>query len=100
MIGTEHDALLKEAAEHWGIISRYEMLAEECMELALSTHKILTREDRTNTQIDKFCDEMADVKIMLRSIEICSPELIEKIEERVNFKLDRLRQRLDLNEPH
>lgn len=95
-----NDRILIQATEYWGVISRYEMLQEECMELAMAVHKILNRNDRNGTQMDDLCDEIADVRIVLRSIELCSPELNEKIAERIDFKMGRLVQRLENHEPH
>lgn len=100
MSGDIDDRILVKANEHWGIISRYEMLQEECMELASAVHKILTRQDRSKRQMENFCDEIADVKIMIRSIELCSPELTESISKRIDFKMNRVSQRIDNNEPH
>jgi NTP pyrophosphatase (non-canonical NTP hydrolase) len=96
--GKISDGILRSATERYGQKSRWQMLQEECMELAMAIHKYLNRENREKNQEDNLCDEIADVKIMLHNIELDNPHLENKINERIDFKMNRIRERLLNNE--
>jgi NTP pyrophosphatase (non-canonical NTP hydrolase) len=87
------DEILFKAIETWGNDAQCEMIIEECMELALALQKAKrlrggTREEK----IKSIVDEIADVKIMIRQAEHLFPASM--INERVDFKMKRLEERL------
>lgn len=86
--------ILREAINKWGQDSQLEMLEEESIELALALQKLKRVGGRAlNTKrIDDVYDELADMTIMLAQANfIFDPD---RIEERIKFKMDRLKKRL------
>lgn len=91
-----NEQILKRALEKWGIDAQVKMVREECLELAIEISKFYDR-DGSQERHDKILDEMADVIIMLRQMEINS-EWKDKIQARIDFKMKRLEGRLDRSE--
>lgn len=88
------DEILFKAIEKWGNDAQCEMIIEECLELALSLQKAKRKRGGTyEEKIKAIVDEIADVKIMIRQAEHLFPASM--INERVDFKMKRLQQRLD-----
>ena len=90
-------SIYEEALDVWGEDSQIEQLIEECSELILSLQK-LKRHRRFNVgkradKINDVLEEIADVKIMIRQIELIFPP--EEVARYETIKLDRLRKRLD-----
>ncbi len=88
------DELLFQAIETWGNDAQCEMIIEECLELALALQKAKrlrggTREEK----LKNIVDEIADVKIMIRQAEHLFPASM--INERIDFKMNRLKERLN-----
>lgn len=88
------NSILDRAIEMWGQKAQIKMAAEECLELALEIGKYFDR-DSSADRWTKVIDEMADVTIMTRQMERLDPSLVKAIQERVNFKMERLNQRLN-----
>ena len=87
------DSILENAIERWGIDAQCEMIIEECLELALALQKMKRIRGDKNKKYANTIDEIADVKIMIRQAErIFDSELIN---QRVDFKMNRLKERLD-----
>lgn len=87
------DSILENAIERWGIDAQCEMIIEECLELALALQKMKRLRGDKKQKYKNTIDEIADVKIMIRQAErIFDSELIN---ERVDFKMNRLKERLD-----
>ena len=90
--------IYEEALDVWGEDSQIEQLIEECSEIILALQKLKRNRrfnltDEREQRIEDVLEEIADVKIMIRQIElIFSPESVAKYEQ---IKLDRLRKRLD-----
>ena len=89
--------IYEEALDVWGEDSQIEQLIEECSELILALQK-LKRHRRFNQgqrvdRINDVLEEIADVKIMIRQIELIFPP--EEVAKYESIKLDRLRKRLD-----
>ena len=88
------DEILFRAIDKWGNDAQCEMIIEECLELALSLQKAKRKRGGTDEEkIKAIVDEIADVKIMIRQAEHIFPASM--INERVDFKMKRLQQRLD-----
>lgn len=87
------DSILENAIERWGIDAQCEMIIEECLELALALQKMKRLRGDKDKKYANTIDEIADVKIMIRQAErIFDSELIN---QRVDFKMNRLKERLD-----
>ena len=87
------DSILENAIERWGIDTQCEMIIEECLELALALQKMKRLRGDKDKKYANIIDEIADVKIMIRQAErIFDSELIN---QRVDFKMNRLKERLD-----
>lgn len=87
------DSILENAIERWGIDAQCEMIIEECLELALALQKMKRLRGDKDQKYKNTIDEIADVKIMIRQAErIFDSELIN---QRVDFKMNRLKERLD-----
>lgn len=91
------DTILKRAIDVWGFNAQCEMIIEECMELALAMQKLKRKRGDKDIKLSNVIDEIADVKIMLRQAERMFP--IDMINERVVFKMNRLEERLNENNP-
>ena len=77
------------AVETWGIDAQADMAEEEAAEfIAASKHYA-----RGKVSADELVDELADIRIMQEQL----TEFIgrERVEQRVQEKMDRLRERLD-----
>jgi len=90
-------SIYEEALDVWGEDSQIEQLIEECSELILALQK-LKRDRRFNggsktARIADVLEEIADVKIMIRQIELIFPA--DEVKGYENEKLERLRKRLD-----
>ena len=87
------DSIIENSIERWGIDAQCEMIIEECLELALALQKMKRLRGDKEQKYNNTIDEIADVKIMIRQAErIFDSELIN---QRVDFKMNRLKERLD-----
>jgi NTP pyrophosphatase (non-canonical NTP hydrolase) len=85
----EQIGLLQQAVVTWGRTAQVAMMKEECLELALE----LQRMERQREDRHKIVDEIADVIIMMEQAKIIFGEAL--IQSRIDFKMERLRQRLE-----
>lgn len=98
-IVSEEEALrlCMKAIEKWGANSQLAMIEEEAQELALAMHKFFHRvggrEEDLEIRENEVIDELADMEIMLMQAKLMFDE--DKIEARKNFKLNRLKERLN-----
>ena len=83
--------LYRRADKLWGPKAQLAMLMEECMELALAIRKF--QRNPESTAYANLCDEFADVRIMME--QIMMTDLKKDSEERVEFKLNRLKDRIE-----
>lgn len=81
---------LHKALEIFGVSNQVLMIEEESQELSLAIHKFLHRDQEK--YLPDVIDEAADVLVLIKQLEIIVGK--DKIEQRVNFKIDRLRKRL------
>lgn len=81
-------SLFSTCLKKWGADAQVAMILEECLELASAIHKHRRKDNSEN-----IIDEIADVKIMLMQAEMIFD--LSKIDERVSFKLNRLKNRID-----
>lgn len=86
------DKLLEQAIKQWGVEAQVEMIEEECIELALAIHKLRRNRGDNMKKLENVCDEIADVKIMIQQAEKIFDK--EAIDQRVIFKMNRLKERL------
>lgn len=83
------EELLRAAVEAFGDRAQTDIMGEECTELA----DIINKFRRGRVDMDKMIDEIADVFIVIHY----GPILFDKeaIQRRINFKMARLRDRVD-----
>ena len=91
------DLILQKAIEKWGIKAQTEMIIEECLELAVALQKLKRLRGDMEQKEENVIDEIADVKIMIKQAEKIFP--IERINERIDFKMNRLNSRLNDKNP-
>lgn len=85
--------LFEKTIEKWGQRAQLEMAQEEATELALAVRKFLRKNDTTT--YDAMASEIADVEIMIEQIKIMFPNIQEKIDSEKEFKLERLKHRIE-----
>ena len=89
-MNNEAKILYTQALEKWGFEPQLNQLQEECAELIVACNKLRRKgEDAKPLMID----ELADVVIMTQQI-IYAMEVEKEVEERMNFKLKRIGERL------
>lgn len=93
MSGEINNEILQKAIDKWGVSAQLEMVIEECLELALSLQKLKRLRGNAEEKEANVIDEIADVKIMIKQIEKIFP--IDKINTRIDFKMNRLSERLE-----
>lgn len=77
----------------WGDDAQIKMMQEECAECTLAITKFYNR-GGTQEQYDNVIDEIADVTILSKQMEFI-PGFKEKVQKRIDFKMNRLEQRLN-----
>ena len=83
--------ILEKAVNTYGLENQLNQLQEECAELIVAVNK--TR--RCNfIDLDPLVDEIADVTIMMEQI-INHFNLEIRVNDRIQFKLNRLKERLE-----
>lgn len=87
-----NEEILHKATETWGIDSQCEMIIEECIELALALQKIKRRRGNKEEKLKNLIDEIADVSIMIRQAQLIFDSRL--IQERIDFKMNRLSERI------
>ena len=91
------ETVLDRAIEKWGIDAQCEMIIEECIELALALQKMKRTRGNREDKLMAVIDEIADVKIMIRQAQkIFNSDIIN---DRVDFKMNRLSERLNEIKP-
>lgn len=93
---SREEIILNRALAKWGTDAQVKMLREECLECAIAIGKFNER-GGTKEQFDNVIDEIADVGIMFMQM-LHVEGWDEKIQERIDFKINRLEKRLDKNE--
>lgn len=83
----------REAVAAWGIGDQREMAEEECAEFIVASKHFA----RGKAPIGDVVDELADLRIMVEQL----TEFFGRatVEDRVRYKMDRLRERLDEGDP-
>jgi len=88
--------LLQQAIDKWGANAQIDMIIEECAELILTLQKMKRNygKDFANDEelLTSVCDEVADVRIMTEQAHLLFDK--ELIQARVDYKMNRLRERL------
>lgn len=89
------DERIKQIADYYGPVQQKEQLIEECSELILASQKC--KRDGTRQAFDNFCEEVADVYIMVQQMMyLISPDVIgEIIERKLNRQIERIGKEQD-----
>jgi len=82
--------ILQDAVDLWGSESQICMAAEEAGELITALMKFGRR--RNGTTAEEVIDEIADVYVMLKQLELIFDD--ERIKDRYQYKLRRLKERI------
>lgn len=80
--------IFNDAVKKYGFDAQLNQLQEECGELIVASNKL-----RRNNDVESMIDELADVYIMVNQI-IQAMNIEDKVDDRVEFKLLRLKHRL------
>lgn len=91
----ERKQLYLEAIEKYGFYQQINQLQEECAELIVASNKLRRKGKEA---VEGMIDELADVFIMVEQITFAMDVEI-KVQERIDFKIDRLITRLNSIEP-
>lgn len=91
----EHLELLHEAINKWGVQAQIDMVIEECLELALALQKLKRKRGDTEEKHLAVIDEIADVRIIIEQAIIIFADPSDKIQKRIDFKMNRLKDRLN-----
>ena len=83
------DERIKTIADHYGIEKQLHQLAEECSELAVEA----SHSARKGVTL-KIIEEMADVLLMMEQVIYLANIAIDDINECIQFKIDRLLERI------
>lgn len=88
----QQDGILHVAIQHYGHEVQLLRCCEEAGELVRAVSRFIACRD----EVTRFnlLDECADMRIMLRQIEIMCPSVAENIAGRIEYKLDRLADRV------
>lgn len=86
--------ILYQAIQKYGERGQIAQISEECLELALELHKLQNREPKPE-QFDRIIDKIADVNIMIAQANIMFDASV--IQQRIDFKLNRLKERIENN---
>ena len=88
--------LLQQAIDKWGANAQIDMIIEECAELILALQKMKRNYGKDFAHDEELlksvCDEVADVRIMTEQAQLLFDK--ELIHARVDYKMNRLRERL------
>ena len=88
------ETILKRAIQIHGEDQQCEMIIEECIELALALQKLKRKRGDPEEKLKNVIDEIADVSVMIKQAQIIFDS--EKIQERIDYKMNRLEKRLDV----
>lgn len=83
--------ILKKAIQEYGAFAQLDMIIEEMSELT----KEICKNKRGKDNRSAIVEEMADVYIMLKQLEIIFSIDEDEINEAIDFKVDRLKERLE-----
>ena len=86
------DEILQETIDTWGVDSQFEMVVEECLELALSIQKMKRLSGDKKQKYFNMVDELADVLLMSNQLRFMVDG--DLLNERIEFKRNRLVERL------
>jgi NTP pyrophosphatase (non-canonical NTP hydrolase) len=92
----QYDDIFLKAIHTWGGNAQEMMAIEECSELIKAICKF-NRKPTTGKEFTDLIDEIADVTIMMRQMAIIVGP--ERVEERIKFKIERLKKRLNNTTP-
>ena len=90
----DRQQVYKDALDKWGWQAQMDMVHEECLELASAIHKLrrAKNKDDWNEKMANIYDEAADILIMSEQLPLLLD--MEKVQERIDFKLERLSGKL------
>jgi NTP pyrophosphatase (non-canonical NTP hydrolase) len=85
-------SVLEKAVNHYGKKAQKDQCIEECLELSLAMRKHLRYPDDKD-KVTHVIDEIADCIIMLGQMSLIFG--VDKVEERIDYKVDRLDKRIE-----
>lgn len=90
------DGVFRRCILEYGANSQIDMAIEEMAELSKALLKLKRDKGKSSKSlIDDVIDEIADVRIMCRQIELLF-QAEDRVEKRIDFKVERQRKRLEL----
>lgn len=95
------DLTLKQAQDTYGYLNQVSVVAEECCELAKECNKYVRypNHEVASTHLrENILEELADVKICLRHLEMMFDFTPDEIELNINLKVGRLQRWLDADD--
>jgi NTP pyrophosphatase (non-canonical NTP hydrolase) len=87
--------LLHQAINQWGVKAQIEMIIEECLELAVALQKLKRNKGLIEEKTAAVIDEIADVRIIIEQAMIIFSDPDNQIQKRIDFKMNRLSERLN-----
>lgn len=88
----QQEEILSNAINKWGDIDQVDMCIEECSELI----QALCKYKRGKGNISNIKEEIADVYIMIKQMEILFGSMgVESIQGHIDFKVNRLNGRIE-----
>ena len=93
-LNAEGRELLHQAINKWGVDAQIEMVIEECLELAVALQKLKRKRGDHEQKLLAVIDEIADVRIIIEQAIIIFADPDNKIQQRIDFKMNRLNERL------
>jgi NTP pyrophosphatase (non-canonical NTP hydrolase) len=85
------EQIYEQAIDKYGFDAQLDQLTEECGELIVACNKLRRKGQES---VPMMIDELADVQIMINQIRFAM-QLEDEINERIEFKLERLKKRLE-----
>lgn len=95
----ERKKLYDACTARWGEVAQAQQAVEECGELIQAVSKIFFRGKFDDKHLEDLASEMADVAIMMEQlVHILGPNFDKTVEEKVEYKLNRLKGRVEATE--
>ena len=94
-LSAKQNKVVIDAINTYGQVPQMDMIVEECSELIQAIQKYKRNPCEDNRKA--IVDELADVSIMCKSGDNMFSRYGDEIKERIEFKIDRLQDRLEVS---
>lgn len=94
LTNANRDAVFRQCIKEYGAFPQIDMAIEEMSELIQALSKYKRAKGATPGLIHNIVDELADVRIMARQMEILF-ECYDEVEKKIDVKVSRQKRRLD-----